>query len=72
MLAIYALLTEIWGRGSGYLLNKITLLQKKFIRMFHRTCYPEHTKPLFKLSFILTFPDLLGYAMAILMFKAFQ
>ena len=63
---------EIWGRASGYLLNKITLLQKKFIRMVHRTCYLEHTKPLFKLSFILTFPDLLEYAMAILMFKAFH
>ena len=24
---------EIWGSASGYLLNKITLLQKKFIRM---------------------------------------
>ena len=64
--------SEIWGRASGYLLNKITLVQKKFIRMVHRTCYLEHTKPLFKLSFILTFPDLLEYAMAILMFKAFH
>ena len=63
---------EIWGRASGYLLNKITLLQKKFIRMVHRTCYLEHTKPLFKLSFILTFPDLLEYTMAILMSKAFH
>ena len=63
---------EIWGRASGYLLNKITLLQKKFIRMVHTTCYLEHTKPLFELSFIFTFPDLLEYAMAILMFKAFH
>ena len=63
---------EIWGRASGYLLNKITLLQKKFTRMFHGTCYLEHTKPLFKLSFFLTFSDLLKYAMSILMFKAFH
>ena len=63
---------EIWGRASGYLLNKITLLQKKFSRMVHITCYLEHTKPLFKLSFILTFLDLLEYAMAILMFEAFH
>ena len=62
---------EIWGRASGYLLNEITLLQKKFIRMVHRACYLEHTQPLFKLSFILTFPDLLEYAMAILIFKVF-
>ena len=63
---------KIWGRASGYLLNKITFSQKKFIRMVHRTCYLEHTKPLFKLSFILTFPDHLEYAMATLMFKAFH
>ena len=63
---------EIWGIASGYLLKKITLLLKKFIRMVHRACYLEHTKPLFKLSFIITFPDLLEYAMVILIFKAFH
>ena len=40
--------------------------------MVHKTCYLEHTKPLFKLSFILTFPEFLKYAMVILMFKAFH
>ena len=63
---------EIWDRASGYLLNSIALLQLIIIRMVHRTCHLEHTKPLLKLSFILTFPDLMGYAMAILMFKAFH
>ena len=62
---------EIWGRASAYLLNKITLLQKKMIRLVHKAFYREHTKPLFKLSNILMFSDLLQYAMSILMFKAF-
>ena len=53
----------ILGKASGYILNKITLLQKKFIRMGHIFFYLEQTKPLFKLSFILTFPNLLEYAM---------
>ena len=62
---------EIWGRASAYLLNKITLLQKKMIRLVHKAFYREHTKPLFKLSNILMSSDLLQYAMSILMFKAF-
>ena len=63
---------EIWGRASAYLLNKITLLQKKMIRLVHKAFYREHRKPLFKLSNILMFSDLLQYAMSILMFKAFH
>ena len=50
---------EIWGRASAYLLNKITLLQKKMIRLVHKAFYREHTKPLFKVSNILMFSDLL-------------
>ena len=46
---------EIWGRASAYLLNKITLLQKKMIRLVHKAFYREHTKPLFKLSNIFMF-----------------
>ena len=63
---------EIWGRASAYLLDEITLLQKKMIRLVHKAFYREHTKPLFKLSNILMFLDLLQYAMSILMFKAFH
>ena len=63
---------KIWGRASAYLLNKITLLQKKIIRLVHKAFYREHTKPLFKLSNIPMFSDLLQYAMSILMFKAFH
>ena len=62
----------IWGRASAYRLNKITLLQKKNIRLVHKAFYREHTKPLFQISNILMFSDLLQYAMSILMFKAFH
>ena len=40
---------EICGRASAYLLNKITLLQKKMIRLVLKAFDREHTKPLFKL-----------------------
>ena len=63
---------EIWGRASAYLLNKITLLQKKMIRLVLKAFDREHTEPLFKLSNILMFSDLPPYAMSILMFKAFH
>ena len=63
---------EICGRASAYLLNEITLLQKKMIRLVHKAFYREHTKPLFKLSNNYMFSDLLQYAMSILMFKAFH
>ena len=61
---------EIRGRASAYLLNKITLL--KMIRLVHKAFYREHTEPLFKLSNILMFSDLLQYSMSILLFKAFH
>ena len=38
---------EICGRASAYLLNKITLLQKKMIRLVNKAFYREHTKPFF-------------------------
>ena len=63
---------EICGRASAYLLNKITLLQKKMFRLVNKAFYREHTKPFLKLSNIPMFSDLLQYAMSILMFKAFH
>ena len=63
---------EIWGRASAYLLNKITRLQKKMIRLVHIAFEREHTKAFFKLLNIFMFSDLLKYAMSILFFKAFH
>ena len=42
------------------------------ITLVHKDFYRENTKPLFKISNIPMFSDLLQYAMSILMFKAFH
>ena len=36
---------EIWGNASAYALNKMLLLQKKWIRMVHKANYLYNTKP---------------------------
>ena len=54
---------EIWGGASAYLINKITQLQEKIIRLVLRAFYRGHTKSLVKPSNIIMFSDLVKYAM---------
>ena len=64
--------SEIWRNASAYALNKIMLLQKKWIRMVHKAKYLDHKKPLFLSSKSLPFHELVKYSTLLLMYKAFH
>ena len=50
------------GCASTSNINKITLLQKKAIRIISNSTYHEHTAPIFKKLQILTYPKLIHYS----------
>ena len=47
-----------WGAAPKTALNKLFMLQKKIVRLIHRSEFLEHTEPLFKNSFILKLDDM--------------
>ena len=54
-----AYLCLVWGQAK-FSLNRITLLQKRAIRILHSAAYRNHTSPLFHRSKVLKFADILS------------
>ena len=59
----------IWGNSADYLLKKIFVIQKKFIRFILNSGSYDHTDPLFKKLDILRLHDLYIYYVGIFIFK---
>lgn len=62
--------TEIWGNTYKNNLNEIFTLQKKALRIIHKTGYRDHTNPLFLHSKVMKFEDLVKYKTLQIMHKA--
>ena len=60
-----AYLCLVWGQAK-YSLNRITLLQKRAIRIFFSTTYSDHPCPLFHRCKVLKFIDLVSLVIAYL------
>ena len=63
---------EVWGSAAKCYLNKITVLQKRVVRILCKTDRYSHTAPLFKMLKILKFEDLVFVRIAITMYKAYN
>ena len=61
---------EIWGNTYKTNIHPIFILQKRAIRIIHKTAYREPTNPLFVQLKTLTFLDLIDYKTIQIMFKA--
>ena len=66
-----AYLSLVWSQAKC-LLNRITLLQKRAIRILHSAAYREHTCPLFHRYKLLKFVDLVLLENCILVNKCFN
>ena len=60
----------ICGHCSKYLLQKLTLLQKRALRVITNSHYLAHTEPLFAKLEILSLPDLYIFHIAVFMYSA--
>ena len=61
----------VWGQAK-FSLNRITLLQKRAIRILHSTAYRDHTSPLFHRSKVLKFVDIVSLENYIFINKYFN
>ena len=61
---------EVWGNKYKTTLESVVTLQKRAIRTIHKVGYLEHTNPLFLISKLLKFTDIVAYQTAIMMYKA--
>ena len=66
-----AYLSLVWGQAK-FSLNKITLLQKRAIRILHSAAYRDHTSPLFHRSKVLKFVDIVSLENCIFVNKYFN
>ena len=66
-----AYLCLVWSQAK-FSLNKITLLQKRAIRILHSAAYRDHTSPLFHRSKILKFVDIDSLENCIFVNKCFN
>ena len=57
-----------WGSASKYLIEKLSLLQKKAVRIISNSSYLAHTAPLLKELGILNIEDLYQHQYALFMF----
>jgi len=62
----------LWGGANKNIMNELTLLQKKAIRIINKQKPFEHTSPLFKHSNVLKLSDLYHYNVAQFMFKFYH
>lgn len=61
---------EVWGNTYKCSLSSIFILQKRALRIIHKTGYRDHTNPLFLKSKILKFTDLVHFLTAQIIYKA--
>ena len=61
----------VWGQPK-FSLNRITLLQKRAIRILHSAAYRDHTSPLFHRYKVLKFVDLVSLENCIFVNKCFN
>ena len=61
----------VWGQAK-FSLNRITLLQKRAIRILHSAAYRDHTCPLFHRYKVLKFVDLVSLENCIFVNKCFN
>ena len=61
----------VWGQ-TKFTLNRITLLQKKAIRILHSAAYRDHTAPVFHRHKVLRFADLVSLENCIFVNKCFN
>ena len=61
----------VWGQAK-FSLNRITLLQKRAIRILHSAAYRDHTSPLFHRYKVLKFVDLVLLENCIFVNKCFN
>ena len=61
----------VWGQAK-FCLNKITLLQKRAIRILHSAAYRDHTSPLFYRYKVSKFVDLVPLKNCIFVNKCFN
>ena len=66
-----AYLCLVWGQVK-FSLNRITLLQKRAIRILHSAAYRDHTCPLFHIYKVLKFVDLVSLENCIFVNKCFN
>ena len=66
-----AYLYLVWGHAK-FSLNRITLLQKRPIRILHSAAYRDHTSPLFHRSKVLKFVDIVSLENCIFVNKCFN
>ena len=58
----------MWGSANKKYMNKITIKQKKALRIINNSTYNHHSEPLFKKSRILRIPDIHTFKMCKFMF----
>ena len=63
---------EIWGHTYASYTKKLSILQKRLVRIITFSRYDDHTLPLFKYLKILSFGDQYEYKVATLVFKSLQ
>ena len=61
---------EIWGNAIAFALNKMLLLQKKWIKLLNKAKYLDPTHSLFLLSKSLPINELVKYSTIMLMCKS--
>ena len=66
-----AYLCLVWGQAK-FSLNRITLLQKRAIRILHSAAYRDHTSPLFHRYKVLKFVDLVSLENCKFVYKCFD
>ena len=66
-----AYLCLVWGQAK-FSLNRITLLQKRAIRILHSAAYRDHTSPLFHRYKVLKFVDIVSLENCIFANKYFN
>ena len=66
-----AYLCLVWGQAK-FSLNRITLLQKRAIKILHSAAYRDHTCPLFHRHKVLKFVNLISLENCIFVNKCFN
>ncbi len=61
-----------WGKAYRISISRTEILQKRAIRIIHRSQYNSHTEPLFKISEILKLYDLYEYQASVFMYDMYH
>jgi hypothetical protein len=72
---IYPYLTYcflLWGKASHSHINKLTILQKRVIRIITNSGFRDHTRPLFNTLRIIHMDDLFTYLCSVYIFKCIK